>query len=1395
MPRIQIQTLDELMAVTRVQRVNHGSTIDRSYVQNILRRHRAQAAAPENATTSANSRADTPGLDAAGPERAQSPGKASQLVGFNPAQARASLTPATCLPLGVHNGADLTASSLVSALVPVLATGRTTASRFELDNTAAIEMAHAVAQTTAEHLVKLAPGSQKQLRGSALASLASTLCSDWAAFRALPSIDVCCSLLSASHVVSVRPGAVVAARGERADHLAIVLLGEVRVQIDNGRGFTDEIPLRAGRAYGTHGLLTGQPRMATVVSGPDQAVGHASAVLVVTPAAVFEKMLRRVEERRVLAVLETLLNYAPLNAVPAHELLRDNFYFSQHAVSRGDVVVQAHVPSPHLLWVLDGELHVTLPMPGEHGEQGPVVATLSAGTCVGMEGLKDLPSPYMATVSSTRATVLAVQSDKFSAKYGARVVHEALAEGQRMLAGWLDRQQVVNTTLHMAESVVASRPSSVASSSRPSSPLRSPTPDRRRQSSAGFEQTSSSALAFSPARDSPARALTPAGDFESSSKSALAHLRPVSAAPRLCAASSPTLAPAASGGTGPRQSDGVLSPQPRGTPASPVLSPAPGQHPPPRAARSALGKLRAAAAMVGSNAVANNRARTAAVLTDMGVRAAAQAAAERAARASAAATGGAAGQPGVDKAEARYEYSLLTPALRPAVPGGETARQTRQRTAAIAVGIERVHQQRVSRAQARAAVAGAEQVAGAWQVLGSGAASAASESDGDADSVGSNAGQQDDVGAPTASPARRSSRARRDSAGSSPARARSRGWSQSLQAGDPGMADTSDITAVLPGLASPSLRSSSPAVKPMQLTEPLFRSSTAHGLRSWTLQSGAGAQELPALQHAPAQRSAFLTARPMSNAGRAAGSGMYKFQAGPDGKMGYHPRQRTLQALSEAKNALRRRQQRSACGGVQVARQAPSIRLQNVQGQLLASGQGITNMRGRHAGASTRDSGMAATSEGMVLPSMTASARMAAAGKSRLAQDWDELAWTGRHEWAEDSHRPSLADAVPRAFSSLSSASARASTAQLGVNMAPVFLTETEALDSGSDSQAELPRPAGPNPARMHPPLHAMPLTGTPRPPHEGVPDGSERAIAFLRAHAHAGQDPSRQTRGVLKAVVDYVQHARGLGAIDPQTYARMRHALGDSAMQHTALHRQFGSTQAADQRPSSRSSRLLAAQKHAQPLHKRTDVEAERGWVQSRGKPVGPAVQQDVLASPSREQGTALSGQQSTGRVVTAELGGTLAVTWSPSTTSKAILARPDTTPACLQQSSSRLAPAQPILPQLFAAVDAAQRSHSEASDRALLSAQAPRHASRSTTRTPASAAPAGRPVRTPLARRAMTSKPRAREVGAHGAEPMPRPPTSGTVQTGASLDAGLSLAGSVSGWPRDTPQPRSGW
>jgi hypothetical protein len=72
-------------------------------------------------------------------------------------------------------------------------------------------------------------------------------------------------------------------KGAFSDHLALVLDGDVQVRVGSG----ETVVLGPGRAIGEIGVLTGQPRTASVQAG------SAGCRLLVLPSAAFEEMLRR----------------------------------------------------------------------------------------------------------------------------------------------------------------------------------------------------------------------------------------------------------------------------------------------------------------------------------------------------------------------------------------------------------------------------------------------------------------------------------------------------------------------------------------------------------------------------------------------------------------------------------------------------------------------------------------------------------------------------------------------------------------------------------------------------------------------------------------------------------------------------------------------------------------------------------------------------------------------------------------------------------------------------------------------------------------------------------------------------------------------------------------------
>ena len=78
-------------------------------------------------------------------------------------------------------------------------------------------------------------------------------------------------------------GEVLMTIGDPSDSLDLVVSGAVQLQTSRGRSLV----LGAGEAVGEVGLITGMPRMATVVAGPE------GATLFALPAEVFEEMLQR----------------------------------------------------------------------------------------------------------------------------------------------------------------------------------------------------------------------------------------------------------------------------------------------------------------------------------------------------------------------------------------------------------------------------------------------------------------------------------------------------------------------------------------------------------------------------------------------------------------------------------------------------------------------------------------------------------------------------------------------------------------------------------------------------------------------------------------------------------------------------------------------------------------------------------------------------------------------------------------------------------------------------------------------------------------------------------------------------------------------------------------------
>ncbi|MFM7171156.1 MAG: cyclic nucleotide-binding domain-containing protein [Cyanobium sp.] len=82
---------------------------------------------------------------------------------------------------------------------------------------------------------------------------------------------------------SFTPGEMVLEAGSPSEHLALVLEGEVRVQLSDERRIT----LGPGNAVGEIGVITEQPRTASVAGGPE------GCRLFLLPAAAFEDLLRR----------------------------------------------------------------------------------------------------------------------------------------------------------------------------------------------------------------------------------------------------------------------------------------------------------------------------------------------------------------------------------------------------------------------------------------------------------------------------------------------------------------------------------------------------------------------------------------------------------------------------------------------------------------------------------------------------------------------------------------------------------------------------------------------------------------------------------------------------------------------------------------------------------------------------------------------------------------------------------------------------------------------------------------------------------------------------------------------------------------------------------------------
>lgn len=79
------------------------------------------------------------------------------------------------------------------------------------------------------------------------------------------------------------PGEVVLEEGSPSDHLALVLAGDVCVQLSG----EERVTLGPGQVVGEIGVITDQPRTASVVAGPE------GCRLFVLPATAFEDLLRR----------------------------------------------------------------------------------------------------------------------------------------------------------------------------------------------------------------------------------------------------------------------------------------------------------------------------------------------------------------------------------------------------------------------------------------------------------------------------------------------------------------------------------------------------------------------------------------------------------------------------------------------------------------------------------------------------------------------------------------------------------------------------------------------------------------------------------------------------------------------------------------------------------------------------------------------------------------------------------------------------------------------------------------------------------------------------------------------------------------------------------------------
>ena len=85
------------------------------------------------------------------------------------------------------------------------------------------------------------------------------------------------------HLRDLEAGDLAMAHGEVSDVLALVLAGDVRLRTSNDR----QVVLGPGQTVGEMGVITGQPRSASVSAGP------AGARLFVLPAQAFEELLRR----------------------------------------------------------------------------------------------------------------------------------------------------------------------------------------------------------------------------------------------------------------------------------------------------------------------------------------------------------------------------------------------------------------------------------------------------------------------------------------------------------------------------------------------------------------------------------------------------------------------------------------------------------------------------------------------------------------------------------------------------------------------------------------------------------------------------------------------------------------------------------------------------------------------------------------------------------------------------------------------------------------------------------------------------------------------------------------------------------------------------------------------